>query len=216
VGAAAPGTRRRGGERRLSAHDPDPAAPLLYFDLGSPYAYLALERLHRFDFGGVTLRPIALGALFKITGRSSWGLSERRELGMAEVQARARAYELPPLSWPLGWPSNYLNANRACLVADELGALESFAKAALRAAFIDGADLSDADAISGVARAVGLDVAAVRERIAAPEIKERLRERTEEAYAAGVIGVPTLIVDGRVFWGDDQLEIAAAHAHGGT
>jgi 2-hydroxychromene-2-carboxylate isomerase len=183
-----------------------------YFDLGSPYAYLALERLGDFDFGDVQLTPIALGALFKLTGRSSWGRGPRRELGMAEVQARAAAYGLPRVVWPRGWPSNYLNANRACLAAGEQEALGRFAKAALRAAFADGADLGETAALLDVARAVGLDADALSERIAGPEIKERLRANTDAAHAAGVVGVPTLVLDGRVFWGDDQLEIAAAVA----
>jgi 2-hydroxychromene-2-carboxylate isomerase len=180
-----------------------------YFDLGSPYAYLALERLRDFRLGDVRLAPVSLGALFKLTGRSSWGLSERRELGQADVEARAKAYGLPPVSWPRGWPSNYLNANRACLAAEEQGALEPFAIAALRAAFVHGADLSDGEAVLEVARTVGLDPGALGDRIAAPEIKERLRANTDAAHRAGVVGVPSLLIDGRVYWGDDQLEIAA-------
>jgi 2-hydroxychromene-2-carboxylate isomerase len=182
----------------------------LYYDLGSPFAYLALERLRGFNLGEVTLGPVSLGALFKMTGRSSWGMGPRRELGMAEVSARAAAYGLPPVRWPVGWPSNYLAANRACVAAEEQGALELFTRAALSAAFADGAELSEESVLLGVASAIGLDADALRERMAAPEVKERLRANTDAAYAAGVIGVPTLVLDGRAFWGDDQLEIAAA------
>ena len=184
----------------------------LYFDLGSPYVYLALERLERFDMGEVTLAPVALGALFKLTGRSSWGLGPERELGMAEVAARASAYGLPPVRWPQGWPSNYLHANRACLVAEEEGALERFARAALRAAFARGVELGSDDALLDVAQEVRLERDHVRARIGAAEIKERLRANTAEAHAAGVIGVPTLRLGERLFWGDDQLESAAASA----
>ena len=182
----------------------------LYFDLGSPYVYLALERLERFDLGEVTLRPVALGALFKLTGRSSWGLGPDRERGMAEVAQRASAYGLPPVRWPEGWPGNYLHANRACVVAEEHDALEPFARAALRAAFARGVNLADDEAVLDVAQAVRLEREHVRERIGAGEIKERLRAYTEEAHASGVIGVPALRLGGRVFWGDDELESAAA------
>jgi hypothetical protein len=34
--------------------------------------YLAVARLQRFDFGVVQFRPVSLGALFKLTERSSW------------------------------------------------------------------------------------------------------------------------------------------------
>ena len=75
-----------------------------------------------------------------------------------------------------------------------------------------GADLSDDVAVLEVAHAVDLDREHVRERMAAPEIKERLRANTDEAHARGVVGVPTLELGGRLFWGDDQLEAAAACA----
>ena len=137
----------------------------LYFDVGSPYVYLALERLERFDLGEVELRVISLGALFKLTGRCSWARTARRAMGMAEVEARASAYGLPPLRWPEGWPGNNLHADRACLVAEEQRALEQFARAALRAAFTRGIDLSDDAAVFEIAQTVGLDADHVRERI---------------------------------------------------
>lgn len=46
-------------------------AATLYFDLGSPFVYMALERLPRFDFGEVELRPVSLGAIFMETGQSA-------------------------------------------------------------------------------------------------------------------------------------------------
>lgn len=185
-------------------------ASTLYFDLGSPFVYLAVERLDRFGFGEVRWRPVSLGALFKYTGRSSWGLSPRREVGMAEVEARARAYGLPPIRWPDGWPNNYLYANRACLVAEERGQLKPFVTAALRVAFAEGADLGQEDVVLQAARRVGLDPGGMRAGIAEPAIKQRLRDYTDEARAAGVGGVPTLRIGEHLFWGDDQLEIAAA------
>jgi 2-hydroxychromene-2-carboxylate isomerase len=187
-------------------------ASTLYFDLGSPFVYLAVERLDRFDFGEINWRPVSLGALFKDAGRSSWGLGPRRELGMAEIEARARAYGLPPVRWPDCWPSNYLRANRACIVAEEHRQLEPFVRAALRMAFVEGADLGQEHAVLRAAQEVGLDPERVRVRVAEPPIKLRLREYTDEARAAGAIGVPTLRIGERLFWGDDQLEIAAAAA----
>ena len=186
-------------------------AAVLYIDMGSPFVYLAVERLERFDFGDVELRPVSLGALFKYAGRSSWGLSARREVGMAEVQARACAYGLPEVRWPDGWPSNYLQANRAAVAAAELGGLEVFVTTALRMAFVDAADLGNDEVVLDAAARAGLDAALVQSLIASPVVKERLRASTDAAYAAGVRGVPTLELGGRLFWGEDQLEIAAAN-----
>jgi 2-hydroxychromene-2-carboxylate isomerase len=48
--------------------------------------------------------------------------------------------------------------------------------------------------------------------VADPAIKSSLRQATDDAFAAGVTGVPTVAVNRRLFWGDDQLETAAAFA----
>ena len=179
-----------------------------YLDLGSPYAYLAAERLDGLGLRDVEWQPISLGGLFKLTGRSSWARTPRRALGMAEIEARAAHYGLPQLRWPEGWPGHYLHANRACLAAGERGLLESYARTALRMAFTEGRDLSQADEVLEAARRCGLDPEWVTERIAQQDLKDRLRAVTDAAHARGVFGVPTLAVGERLYWGDDQLELA--------
>jgi 2-hydroxychromene-2-carboxylate isomerase len=180
-----------------------------YLDLGSPYVYLTAERLDGIGLSGVEWQPISLGGLFKLTGRSSWGLSPRRAEGMAEIEARAARHGLPPLRWPEGWPGHYLQANRACLAAGEQGRLESYARTALRMAFTEGRDLSQPEQVLEAALRSGVDPEWVTERIAQQDLKDRLRAATEAAHARGVFGVPTLAVGERLFWGDDQLEAAA-------
>ena len=73
-------------ERRLRGSE-----VTFYFDLGSPYAYLAAERLERLLPEPVRWQPVLLGGLFKLTGRSSWALGDyrRRQSGMAEIERRA-------------------------------------------------------------------------------------------------------------------------------
>jgi 2-hydroxychromene-2-carboxylate isomerase len=183
---------------------------MFYFDVGSPYVYLAAERLERLGLGDVEWQPVSLGGLFKLTGRSSWGLTPSRVAGMAEIEDRARRYGLPPLRWPDPWPGHYLQAMRACVAAAEADRLEPFAQTALRLAFTEGRDLSLLGEVSEAAHRTGLDPTWLRERIADQEIKDRLRAATEAAHARGVFGVPTLAVGERLFWGDDQLEPAAA------
>ena len=173
-----------------------------YFDVGSPYVYLTVQRLGLED---AEWKPISLGGLFKLTGRSSWGLGDGREAGMAEIEARAARYGLPPVRWPDPWPGHYLAAMRACLVAAESGAGEAFARVALRMGFVEGRDVSQLGAIREAALRAGLDPLHVQERLGAPEIKQRLIDETEAAHARGVIGVPTLATGDRLQWGDDQI-----------
>ena len=60
------------------------------------------------------------------------------------------------------------------------------------------------------AAACELHPRAVLKAIETRSVKDRLRAATEEAYARGVRGVPTVAVGDELFWGDDRLDEAAA------
>ena len=193
-----------------------PERPLFYFDLGSPYAYLAAERISGL-FSEAELeqpewRPILLGGLFRRFGRDSWANGPGRAAGMAEVERRASSYGLPPVRWPNPWPGNTLLAMRAATFAKQTGRTVSFALAAFRQAFAAGLDLSEADGVLIAAAACELHPRALLKATETAAVKEELRAATEAAGDLGVRGVPSLLVGDQVFWGDDLLEQGAAAA----
>jgi 2-hydroxychromene-2-carboxylate isomerase len=194
-------------------HAPGDGELTFYFDVGSPYAYLAAERLHTLLPDTARWQPILLGGLFKLTGRSSWALGDyqRRQSGMAEIERRARSYGLPPMRWPDPWPSNYLTAMRVTTFAFNSGRGREFAMQAFRNAFQQGHDMSIAAHVFDTARQIGLERAAADQASQDPEIKQQLRAATDEAYEVGVFGVPTIAIGEELFWGDDRLEDAAAY-----
>ncbi|HWX88363.1 MAG TPA: 2-hydroxychromene-2-carboxylate isomerase [Solirubrobacteraceae bacterium] len=187
------------------------ARATFYFDLGSPFAYLTAERLEKTLPQPVAWQPISLGALFKLTGRSSWALRDpsSRQAGMAEVEARTQQYELEPIRWPDPWPSNYLYAMRAATYAFQVGHGVDFALAAFREAFVQGHDLGLPEHVLQAAGQAGLDRREVEEATRDPAIKLALREATDAAHALGVFGVPTFAIEDELFWGDDRLFEAA-------
>jgi 2-hydroxychromene-2-carboxylate isomerase len=183
-----------------------------YFDLGSPFAYLAAERMEEALGESVRWQPVSLGALFKVTGRSSWAVGdpERRQSGMAEVERRALRYDLPPLRWPDPWPGNYLFAMRAATFAFQVGRGREFALAAFRRAFQRGEDLGMSEHVLSAAVDVGLEGAAVVAAVGDPAVKLALRTATDAAHERGVFGVPTVAVGDELFWGEDRLADGAA------
>jgi 2-hydroxychromene-2-carboxylate isomerase len=184
--------------------------PVFYFDLGSPYAYLAAERIHRVLPVAAVWQPILLGGIWKITGGGSWALTERRAAGMAEVERRAGEYGLMPIRWPEGWPRSMLAAMRAATFAQQTGRVVAFSLAAFRQAFAAGRDLSEVDNVLIAAAACELHPKAVLAGIETQSVKDRLRAATAEAIDRGVRGVPTVAIGGALFYGDDRLEEAAA------
>jgi 2-hydroxychromene-2-carboxylate isomerase len=194
-----------------------PTPPItFYFDLGSPFAYLAAERLNTWLPEPVHWQPVLLGGLFRLTGRSSWALGDyqRRQAGMADIERRALSYGLPPMRWPDPWPADYLTAMRATTYAFSIGRGRDFVMQAYRDAFQRGLELSVADNVLSSAARAGLDADAVRAGASDPEIKQALRDATDAAYDRGVFGVPTIAIGDELFWGDDRLEDAAAHLLG--
>jgi 2-hydroxychromene-2-carboxylate isomerase len=182
-----------------------------YFDLGSPFAYLAAERLHEILPEPITWQPISLGALFKLTGRSSWALGDPRgrQAGMVEVERRAQLYDLAPLRWPDPWPTNYLYAMRAATYAFQAGLGRPFTMQAFRHAFAHGYDLAIPEHVLQAAELAGLDPHTVDAATQDPQIKLALRTATNAAHALGVFGVPTVAIYDELFWGDDRLQDAA-------
>jgi 2-hydroxychromene-2-carboxylate isomerase len=174
-----------------------------FYDLGSPYAWLAAERIDAL-FDDVEWVPVLLGGIFRATGRSSWGEGPRREEGIAEIERRARERGLPSIRWPDPWPNDGLRAMRAAVHGGK-----PFAQAAFRVHFVSGVALSDESGIFLAADHAGLDPQEVLEATNDQAIKDALRANTDRALEAGGIGVPTVVIDGALFWGDDRLEEAA-------
>ncbi len=190
--------------------------PTFYYDLGSPYAYLAAERVAGvFAEAGAEppeWRPILLGALFARFDRDSWGNGPGRGEGMSICERRAEAYGLPPVRWPDPWPPNSLFAMRAATFAKEIGRTVSFSLAAFRQAFAAGRDLGELDNVLLAAAAAEIHPRALLAATQRDSLKNALREATDQAGDLGVRGVPAVVVDGDVYWGDDRLDEAAEAA----
>ena len=179
--------------------------PEFYFDVMSPYAWLAAERIEGL-LGPVGWKPVLLGGIFAATGRSSWATRDGRAEGMAEVEARARKYGLGAVVWPDPWPGDALLAMRAAAAASAEGVGREYALAAMRLGFLEGRLLGDRAAVEEALRASGAEPDGLLERATSQVGKDDLRSRTDAGLSRGVFGVPTVIVDGELYFGDDQLD----------
>jgi 2-hydroxychromene-2-carboxylate isomerase len=184
---------------------------VFFFGAMSPYSWLSAERI-----GSVLPQAqwqgVFAGGIFKAKGRVSWGSGEGREAGMAECEARARAYGLGEIRWPDPWPTSDLLVARAMLLAQARGLLQPLALAAMRMAFCEGADLAEPEAVLEAGGRAGIAPAEMQAALASPELKAALHMATDQALARGVFGVPTVAVGSELFWGDDRLDAAASSA----
>ena len=184
--------------------------PIFYYDLGSPYAYLAAERVNQMLPEIPIWQPILLGGIWQQSGRGSWANTDARDEGMREIERRAESYGLMEIRWPDPWPGNTLQAMRVATFAQQAGRAVAYSLAAFRQAFAGGKDLSQIDYVLMSAAACELHPNAVLKALETQSVKDRLKQATAEAYDRGVRGVPTVAIGTQLFYGDDRLEDAVA------
>src|SRR3954454_22363002 len=188
-----------------------------FFDLASPYTYLAAERVER-AFDVVTWTPACPRTL---RCRALPGAEGDAESIIQQAQERAAALRLP-LEWPERWPAPAPAAMRVGHHAEQAGRGGAFVLAATRLAFAGGFDLDDVEILTEAAAAAGLRLdhclrAARRDRRggargAAARGAPARAAPPRRLLGAGADRLPALWVSRGVFWGEDRVGDAVATA----
>jgi len=184
-----------------------------YLDFISPYAYLAFEELPKALEGlsySVTYKPLMCAGLLKHYGT----------LGPAEIPGK-REWTYRQVLWlghhkgiqldmPATHPFNPLGLLRLAVATDANATPNRYVcETILRHVWQGGADAADA------ARLAQLTSELAPARDANNDaVKAALRAHADEAIAAGVFGVPSFEVDGKVFWGQDALPMLRSYLEG--
>ena len=180
-----------------------------WFDPISPFAYLAFERLPQVLAGctyEVAYRPVLFAGLLK-----HWG-----QLGPAEIEPK-RAWTFRHVAWlaqhhgialqaPTQHPFNPLPLLRLLLAA---GPNRLAVETVLRHVWLGGGDATDPARLA----VLTAQLAPARDP-AGDSVKRELRQASEDALALGIFGVPTVELDGRLFWGLDSLPMVAVALRG--
>jgi len=185
----------------------DAASFDFFYDLGSPYSYLAATQLRRIsERTGARSRlyPITLGGVRKVTGHQ---MPPAQQLAyMRQDTARwAQRYGVA-MQMPEKFPISTILPLRATVAAARSGEGERAMKALFHAFWGEGEDISDPAVVERVLGEAGLDGKRLVAMAAEQDVKDELRKNTDLALARGVFGVPTIFVGERSFWGNDRLE----------
>jgi 2-hydroxychromene-2-carboxylate isomerase len=181
-----------------------------YFDFLSPYAYLQSTVLHRFHgLAQIEYRPILFAALLNHHGHKGPAeIAPKKVHTFRQVTWLAARHGIP-LELPPAHPFNPLPLLRLSIA---LGNTPQAVEAIFRFVWQDAKLPTDAASWQDLCRQ--LDVADSDAACGAPEVKESLRRNTDEAIQIGAFGVPTLEVDGLLFWGFDMTDAAIAYLEG--
>lgn len=170
-----------------------------YFDFISPFAYLQWSRIRalagRVD---IEFRPLLFAGLLDEHGtKGPAEIPRKREFSYRFVHWRAQRAGIA-LRFPPAHPFNPLAALRLCVAA---GTTPAAITAIYDHLWREGQRGDDAPSLAGVAASLGIvDIATA---IAAAPVKAALKENYAAALADGVFGVPTIVAEGQLFWGED-------------
>jgi 2-hydroxychromene-2-carboxylate isomerase len=181
-----------------------------YFDLASPLAYLAAERVLHALPGPAEWRPVLARELPGGDRWTTWRCESEREAFCEGVVRRAAELGLQPLRWPEPFPCDSALAMRASTYAKSIGRAVPFAQAAFRQAFAGGRDLGELDNVLIAAAACEMHPAAVTRGAELGSVAAQLAAATSEAADLGIIEIPAIVVAGDVFEGERAIEQAAA------
>jgi len=188
----------------------------LFFDLSSPYSYLAatqLSALARRAGAALVWRPMVLGAVFKASGNVMPAASAAKARWMIDDLGRWAAEYGVPFRMTSRFPVNGLKAMRLIVIAEDEGLAEAASLAAFRALWADDRDITADAELRAIAAEVGMDPDRAMARLTEQAVKDRLRAYTDEAIRRGVFGAPAIFVGDRLFWGNDRLhQVEAALA----
>tara|TARA_R110002110_G_scaffold376568_1_gene586473 strand:+ start:48554 stop:49156 length:603 start_codon:yes stop_codon:yes gene_type:complete len=185
-----------------------------YFACISPWSYLAVDALKA--LGEKHGREIA----FKPThvGQQWQKTSAGRPLGdRPEVLQAYRLTELPrwaawrdaPLnSHPRHFPVPFLLSSGVIIAAGQAGAdMYEITRALMRGCWVDELNVNDPGDVAAIADGVGLDGAALVAAAETDAVTAGLQANTDESLADGAWSVPSFVVDGELFFGQDRIEM---------
>ena len=178
-----------------------------FFDLVSPYSYLAsekIEELAKQNNRELIWKPFLLGGLFKaLDAPPAPGLLPYKKPYLFKDLDRLARFHGIPFNTPSEFPRLTVKPLRALLSLPKEDLPEAVHQL-YRAYWVEDRDISDASVLADLLGAEAV------EKTGDPEIKQSLIQATDEAVSRGLFGAPTFLVGQEMFFGHDRMDLLEA------
>ena len=178
-----------------------------YFDIISPYAYIAYKKILKINNVSFKLKPILLGGLHNLAGITAPAFNKYKMKNMqndCELVAKKNNINF---KWNSGFPINSLSIMRGYLCVND-NKKEEYLNSFFEAYWKEDLDLSNEENIKILLKKLKINENDFFNSISNQDIKDKLKQLTQEAFEKEVFGAPTFIVNNKIFWGQDRLEYA--------
>ena len=178
-----------------------------YFDIISPYAYIAYKKILKINNVNFKLKPILLGGLHNLAGITAPAFNKYKMKNMQNDCELVAKKNNISFKWNSKFPINSLNIMRGYLCVKD-NKKEEYLNNFFEAYWKKDLDLSNEENIKILLKKLKIDEHDFFNLIKNQDTKDKLKQFTQEAFEKEVFGAPTFIVNNKIFWGQDRLEYA--------
>tara|TARA_A100001015_G_scaffold81576_1_gene90400 strand:+ start:116 stop:694 length:579 start_codon:yes stop_codon:yes gene_type:complete len=178
-----------------------------YFDIISPYAYIAYKKILKIKNVKFKLKPIFLGGLHNLAGIAAPAFNKYKMKNMQNDCELVAKKNNISFKWNSKFPINSLRIMRGYLCVG-VSKKEEYLNSFFEAYWKEDLDLSNEENIKILLKKLKINENNFFNSINNQDIKDNLKELTLEAFEKEVFGAPTFIVNNKIFWGQDRLEYA--------
>ena len=178
-----------------------------YFDVISPYAYIAYKKILKIKDINFKLKPLLLGGLHNLAGITAPAFNKYKMKNMQNDCELVAKKNNISFKWNSKFPINSLNIMRGYLCVKD-NKKEEYLNNFFEAYWKEDLDLSNEENIKILLKKLKIDEHDFFNLIKNQDTKDKLKQFTQEAFEKEVFGAPTFIVNNKIFWGQDRLEYA--------
>ena len=178
-----------------------------YFDIISPYAYIAYKKILKIKDINFKPKPIFLGGLHNLVGITAPAFNKFKMKNMRNDCELVAKKNNISFKWNSKFPINSLNIMRGYLCVKD-NKKEEYLNSFFDAYWKEDKDVSNEEIVTTLLKKLKIDENKFFNSITNQDIKDKLRQLTQKAFKKEVFGAPTFIVNNKIFWGQDRLEYA--------
>jgi len=178
-----------------------------YFDIISPYAYIAHKKIQKIKDIKFIYKPILLGGLHNLAGITAPAFNKYKMKNMQSDCVLVSKKNDISFIWNSKFPINSLYLMRGYLYVDD-NHKNNYLDAFFDAYWKDNLDLSDEIEVNKILKYLNIDSKKFFEGINNQIVKDKLKELTSNAFEKELFGAPTFVANNKIFWGQDRLEYA--------
>ena len=179
-----------------------------YFDFISPYTYIGHKRIEKEGMGiNFNYKPILLGGLHKLWNITPQAYIEpKKQFMIMDCEMVSKKFKIDFI-FNSKFPLNTIKLMRGCLILEN-DQLKKYIQLVFDAYWKNNEDITNNKVLSKILTQIGINLEEFSKKIEENEIKEKLKNFTNDAFKKNIFGAPTYVVNNKNFWGQDRFDYA--------